>query len=246
MKYSVLRLSAAVVAMSVSGALAGGLVSPIATPEVIVLEPPVAPLGWTGAYVGANIAYAFMGDDRLGVSRNNYIFAEPGKLELSGLNAGLRLGYRSELGGIGRNWLVSGEIAFEGGNIKDSLAADGFEGAVDVNHVLGLRGRAGVLNEARDTWFYGIAGIAQIDYDYSFSGRDGSTGFSSSVEGQTATGYLIGLGVERKLNERLSVTGEWEYANFGKDILGNEPGFPYSTRMTPDYHNIKLGVNYQF
>lgn len=244
MKQSSFYVSFAAALIAGTAANAGGYIAPIVETPVAVVEP-VVPLTWKGAYVGATVGYAFGGDDEVGYSRNDNLFYNSDTLELSGMNAGLRAGYRTQFTGRTRDWVIGGELSYEGGNIEDSFTDGAFEAENSINNVMALRVKTGVLNNAKDTLFYGILGVAQADFDYRIQGVDGSTAFSVDSEGETMTGYIVGLGVERKLNERLSLTGEWEYANFGKETLEVD-GSPYSTEMTPDFHNIKVGLNYQF
>ena len=44
-------------------------------------------------------------------------------------------------------------------------------------------------------------------------------------------------------SDKLSVSGEYEYANFGKETLNFDN---LETEATPKYNNIKIGVNYRF
>lgn len=234
--------SFALVAMTAgSAAYAGGYIAPI-----VEMAPPIveeAP-AWKGAYVGATLGYAFSGDDEVGYARNGNIFATPETLELSGVNAGIRAGYRTQFTGRSREWVIGGELSYEGGNVDDSFDNGTYSAEDNINSVIALRVKTGVLNDAGNTLFYGILGVAQADFDYKIAGVDNGTAFSVTSEGETQTGYIVGLGVERKLNERVSLTGEWEYANFGKETLND--GGTYTTQMTPDFHNIKVGLNYQF
>ena len=55
---------------------------------------------------------------------------------------------------------------------------------------------------------------------------------------------MLGLGVERKLTDRMSVTGEYEYANFGSTDVELAPGVV--SVATPEHSNVKLGLNFSF
>ena len=136
--------------------------------------------------------------------------------------------------------MVGPEIAYVGGDISDDfefdsaplgLADSEFESEVD--SLLGIRLKTGYLVRP-DTLVYGIAGWQQGDFTYSVDGEE---------EGYDADGYVLGLGVERKLTDRMSVTGEYEYANFGStdiEYLGR------TTVATPEHSNVKLGLNFSF
>lgn len=262
MKRSSFYLSLVGALVAGTAATAGGYIAPIVEAPIDIVEP-AAPLTWKGAYVGGTLGYAFGGDDEVGSSYNDSLFASPDTLELSGMNGGLRIGYRTQFTGRTRDWVIGAEFGYEGGNIEDSFSTSevrnvagvpdtqDFTAKSSINSVMALRVKTGVLNQAQNTLFYGILGVAQADIDYSVTGEyDVYKGaadpeiYEIKGDGETMTGYIVGLGVERRLNERLSVTGEWEYANFGKETLKNDYG--YSTEMTPDFHNIKVGLNYQF
>ena len=47
----------------------------------------------------------------------------------------------------------------------------------------------------------------------------------------TATGYVLGAGVEFKINPRLSLKGEYQYTNLGTNDPTNSAGHPFSNFM---------------
>ncbi|MFV0293456.1 MAG: outer membrane protein [Paracoccus sp. (in: a-proteobacteria)] len=240
MNLSVFRLTAVATLMAGSAATAGGYIAPIVEPPVTIVEP-IAPLTWQGGYVGGTVGYGFGGDDVVGVHYQDNFLGDIGKLEASGPSYGLRAGFRGQRTIKDKyQWVFAGELSYEGANIDDEVSSSFGTAAVEVNNILALRLKSGLLNNAGNTWFYGIAGVGRIDYDYGFT--TGST--LVSEEGRTSTGYIVGLGVERKFNEKWSMTGEWEYQNYGKETV--DGGSDYSTETTPDFHTIKIGLNYQF
>lgn len=223
--------------LSVATALAanaGGFVAPVVEPAIApVVE--VAAGDWQGAYAGATLGYAFGGEDRVGLALNGGAVSDYDKLELSGVNAGVRVGYRWQR----NNWVFGPELGFEGGKIEDSFNADGVDASSEIKNVLALRFKTGYAVNP-ETLVYGIVGVARAEVDYSVEGL----GADISDGSLSRTGYVVGLGAERKLTERLSLTGEYEYANFGKETLTDAAG--YSTEATPKYHNVKLGLNFRF
>ena len=60
-----------------------------------------------------------------------------------------------------------------------------------------------------------------------------------------ADGYVVGLGAEKMLSDRMSVTGEYEYSDFGTTEVDVTTGGVY-TNATPSFHNLKVGVNFKF
>ena len=237
----------AAVLLAGSAATAGGYTAPVIEPTIEIIEP-ATPLTWQGAYVGGTLGYAFGGDDEVGIGQGqttHYLTLDD-QLELSGPTYGLRLGFRGQRNINERiDWVFAGELGYEAGGIEDEVSDGTYTGSNEINSVLALRLKSGVLNASKNTWFYGILGYGQVDYDYKVSGTGGAAGtVDINKDGQTATGYIVGLGVERKMNEHLSLTGEWEYHNYGKDHL--EDALGKSTEATPDWHQIKVGLNYQF
>ncbi|SMO99063.1 outer membrane protein [Paracoccus laeviglucosivorans] len=213
----------------------GGYVPPVldAAPIVAVVEAPVG--SWQGGYVGATVGYAFKGDDRFGLSSSasDTLLGDIGEMELKGANAGLRAGYRWQRG----SWVFGPEIGIEGGDIKGDTSGLLLGTALDVeakvNHMIALRFKTGYAVRP-DLLVYGIAGVGRIDIDYDLNGVE---------EGLSKTGYILGLGVEKQINDNWSVTGEYEYANFGNEKV--EFG-DFESKATPKYNNIKVGVNYRF
>lgn len=223
---SSLVAASAVFLLSVPAAYAGGYIAP-----VVDVEPaPVvaAPVGdWQGAYAGITLGYAFGGDDDIGARPPG---VDIGSAELSGANAGLRLGYRWQRD----RWVVGPEIAYVAGDINDSFDFAGGDFESEVDSLLGVRLKTGYLVRP-DTLVYGIAGWQQGDFTYNVSGNE--------IE-YDAEGYVLGLGVERTLTERMSITGEYEFSDFGSTDVEIAPGV--TSVATPKHSNVKVGLNFRF
>lgn len=215
--------------LSVPAAHAGGFTAPVVDAAPLPVVAP-APGDWQGGYAGITLGYAFGGDDDIGVRPPG---VDIGSAELSGANAGLRLGYRWQRD----RWVVGPEVAYVAGDINDSFDfanLGGGEFESEVNDMLGLRLKTGYLVRP-DTLVYGIAGWQEGDFTYNVNGTDFD---------YDADGYVLGLGVERKLTDRMSVTGEYEYANFGSTDVELAPGVV--SVATPEHSNVKLGLNFSF
>lgn len=238
-------LAVAALALSAPAALAGGYTAPVVEPVVVAPVVETAPGAWEGAYVGGTLGYVFKGPDRVGIAdpatgANTAI----GEFDLKGVTYGLRLGYGIQRG----NWVFGPELSFEGGKAKDDFSnADG-SASTKIKHVIALRGKLGYL-VSPDTMVYGMAGpasakISEYNVDSTGSGPAGAP-VTLIEDSFTRSGYVVGLGVEHRFNENWSLTGEYEYANFGKRVL-YDAAEVYSTRATPKYHQVRLGVNYRF
>lgn len=213
---------------------AGGYTPPVVEPTPIapvVIEKPVG--AWQGGYAGLTLGYAFQGKDRVGLTQADDFLGDIGTMKLKGANAGVHVGYRWQKD----RWVFGPELGYEGGNIKGdtSAAIDGVDYSAEtkVKDVLALRFKTG-YSVSPDMLVYGIAGVARAKVDYSLNGVS---------DDYKKTGYIVGLGVEKQINDKWSLTGEYEYANFGKKDL-DFPGV--STEATPKYNNIKVGVNFKF
>lgn len=229
-------LTTALILAAGAAAHAGGYTPPTVEPPVIApIVEEVVPT-WQGGYVGATLGYAFNGDDRVGLDTPLGFF-DLGTVELEGFNAGLRVGYRWQRD----RWVFGPELGFEGGNINNNVDQYGYEAHTKIKNVIALRGKAGYVMD-NDMLVYGTLGVARAKIEYQVHG-DGPLGPADIDDSYSKNGYIVGIGVEKKLNDRLSLTGEYEYANFGKQVL---TAGDVSTRATPDYHNVKVGVNFAF
>ncbi|AGT07352.1 outer membrane protein [Paracoccus aminophilus] len=231
-----LALSAPLALVAGFAANAGGYNAPVVEPVVApVIE--VAPVvgDWQGAYAGVTLGYAFQGKDRVGLNEDGPGgMRDLGELKLKGVNGGVRGGYRWQNG----NWVFGPEVSFEGGNIKNDLATDdGYSASSKIKNVFALRAKVGYAVQP-DLLIYGSAGAARAKVDYTVD-----TPTTTMDTSFNRSGYVVGLGVEKKLTERMSLTGEYEYANFGKETLDTGAGI---TKATPKYNNVRVGLNFQF
>lgn len=245
-------MSALLITMGLAGAsYAGGYTAPTDLETVVLGDrQDDDDEKWKGMYAGASAGYAFGGDDRFGISEQpgEHFSHDIGKFELGGANGGVRMGYRWQRG----RFVFGPEVGVEFGGINDKLSGlvyDTNTGNGDheskLKHAIALRFKTGYAVRD-DVLFYGIAGVIRGKFNY-----NGSEEYSGETSGRASydvdynrTGYVVGLGVEKMINDRLSVTGEWEYANYGKEHLMIFDDI--STEATPDYHNVKLGVNFKF
>ncbi|HEY0214067.1 MAG TPA: outer membrane beta-barrel protein [Paenirhodobacter sp.] len=222
-------------------AQAGGYTTPVVEAPVVAPAPaPVLVGDWQGAYIGATLGYAFAGDDRVALHYQGESTGKLGKFELGGVNGGIRAGYTWQRA----QWVFGPEIAFEGGNVKDDFSNivddESVQGDTKLKNTYALRFKTGYLVNPV-TMIYGIAGVSRAKFDYSVTTPFPEINIDDSF---SRTGYVVGFGVERKLTDNLSLTGEYEYANYGKEHLKNAMGV--ETPATPKFSNVKIGLNYRF
>lgn len=227
-----LFLVSGVALLAAASAHAGGYAAPVVEAEpaapVVATEAPT----WQGAYVGAALGYAFGGDDDIGVNADGGpVDATLGNAELGGPNLSLRAGYRWQR----ENWVVGPELSYTMGDISDEFdygTAGKFESKV--NNTLAVKLKTGYLVRP-DMLVYGIAGWQKGDFTYTNNGTEAD---------YDADGYVVGLGAEKMVNNRMSITGEYEYANFGKTDV--DLGGGVITKATPEFSNVKVGLNFKF
>lgn len=232
-------LTAPLAVLGAFAANAGGYTPPVVETGVVAPVFETAPVGdWAGGYAGLTLGYAFGGEDDVGVNSVGGLGGTPDELKLNGVNGGVHVGYRWQRD----RWVFGPELGYEGGSVEDSFSTDGYDAESKVKNVLALRMKTG-YEVSPGMLVYGIAGVARAKVDYSVEGTGGA-GTIDLNDSYSKTGYIVGLGAEKKLNDRMSVTGEYEFANFGKETL--EDGLGASTNATAKFHNVKLGLNFKF
>jgi outer membrane immunogenic protein len=142
-----------------------------------------------------------------------------------GFDGGLQGGYNADVGGVvvggeaDLSYLGDADVRVNGGNIKE-------------RHRLGLKAKAGV--PMGQTLIYGTTGLAMTNYRDA-NGVTGPDGWKP--------GYIVGVGVEQKLNEKLSAKMEYNYTGTS-DVHSFANGVS-SERDVHD-HTITAGLNYKF
>lgn len=240
MKYGILAAGTLFVATA-TAASAGGYIPPQADTAIVAPVAVVAPMvgNWEGGYAGLSLGYAFGGSDELNLNDSPTY----GKLKMDGVNGEARIGYRWQRD----RWVFGPELSYMGGDIKDSidiydeaLVGAGNVAALEssVRGVAALKMKAGYEVQP-NMLVYGTLGVAQGDFKYEF--LDAETKYS-------AAGAVFGVGVERMVTDRMSVTAEIERNQFKKkDILVSGIGdTEYVTQARPSFNNIKVGLNFRF
>ncbi|SMR83235.1 outer membrane immunogenic protein [Aliiroseovarius halocynthiae] len=223
----------------ISGAAqAGNLQDPTVEAPVEVI-PYEDPHPWQGAYVGATLGYVLPGDDRIGITSRSGAGFGLGNLHIGGKMAGLRAGYRWQLA----QFVFGPELSYEAGPVEDAFVNGNSGAYTELNHAMSLRLKAGSVWKVFNSFVYGTVGFSRAEFDYVVAGNpiQGPVAFNETY---STNGYILGLGFERPISDRLTVTGEYEYTNFGKDELTDS--FGNTTLATPLFHTFKLGVNYNF
>jgi len=178
----------------------------------------VAAPTWTGFYIGVNGGY--------GETANS------GPLAPSGGFGGGQIGYNWQ-GLFGYSpWVIGIEADIQGAGISDS---DDY-GKNSLNWFGTVRGRIGY--SFGPALLYATGGFAYGDVEAKWN-----DGLSVS---ETQTGYVVGGGLEYKVNPAWSVKAEYQYLNLdASDLNGAGPlngNFPYSDRS--EINTFRVGLNY--
>jgi len=219
--------------------------------------------GWTGFYAGLNVGYGCCGDDQMGVrgpvTFGNGWFNE-GQLAPKGIFGGVQLGYNWQRG----NLVYGLEADFQVSGMKRSATslasvADVGSGVVDIfgnNKVQwfgSVRPRVGFL-VSPNTLLYGTGGLGVMNSKYSVFGIDAAGINGLMASNSTKIGWVLGAGIEHKFNANWSAKLEYQYHNYGRKnldasfltALGVSTGERGRTNPTPNFHTVRIGLNYHF
>jgi outer membrane immunogenic protein len=260
----VLTLTLGLFALSAVPALAADI--PMKAPVAVPVMAPA--FNWTGFYIGANGGYAFGGRDSVDIAEtsNGAPFVAgtwPGfgnfrNLQLSGAFAGGQIGYNWQ---VNPNWVIGVEADLQGAGIRATqnvtLAYINAANAITVGSSSNVdwfgtaRGRVGW---AIDRWLvYATGGLAYGNSKYAVTMSD-TLGFTANSNiNTTRLGYVVGGGVEWAFTQNWTAKVEYQYINLGTynvaavEIVGGAAStFAIATQAHPDFHSVRLGINYLF
>lgn len=223
---------------------------------------------WTGAYIGVNIGYGSGSsqDDINGASPSGVFFAANGfidrgafsNVDNKGVLGGGQVGYNYQLG----RSLVGVEADFDGASIAGSTGIVSSAGLLtsterEIDFLSTIRARVGYLASPQ-TLLYVTGGVAFGDTKVALNVRDivsnvacaqfvCSTGSNSDL----SVGYAVGGGFEYKLNEGISLKGEYLYVDLGSrsvtTVDSGAGGYNanFKDRVALDANVFRVGLNYQ-
>ncbi|MGA7325235.1 MAG: outer membrane beta-barrel protein [Rhodomicrobium sp.] len=192
---------------------------------------------WTGSYAGVSAGGG------LSQESNQLAFPGFGGLQPSGGFGGVQLGFNWQ-GGFGFSPLVLGiEADIQVSAIEDEgrdIAGNIFRSRLEDFGT--VRGRMGYAMDCTLFYFTGGFAYGSVKHEASFGGSP------DFIVNTTATGYVLGGGVEYRFNPAVSIKGEYQYINLGK----NEPEDPiagsysaYGGTVRDDaFHTLRVGFNW--
>jgi outer membrane immunogenic protein len=165
----------------------------------------------------------------------------------SGGFAGGQIGYNWQ--GIWRPDLVLGiEADIQGAGIDDQARDLGLLIQSRLDWFGTVRGRIGYAMNS--TLLYATGGFAFGGLDKTDRDDIVPNNFRFS---STATGYVLGGGIEHQISPAWSLKGEYQYLNFGKNDLTDAvfgaitlPNNGGAKLHDDDFHTVRVGLNYHF
>ncbi len=234
-----MKLNSSLMALSfialAAPALAGNP-APAPEPHALGLLTPSTP-DWSGFYVGATGMKANGSYD--GTYRNSgSSFPDDGEGDLDGEGYGLLLGWNGQSGKM----VYGAELSYQKTDITGAEPCPNasWSCGVDIDKVATLRARLGWL-AGQNTLLYGTAGIARAEV----------TGYTESGSGtvypdeKTLNGYVLGLGLEQKITDRINLRG----ALMRYDFSGEDYSVDFTSvieDLQADFTAFELGVIFNF
>jgi outer membrane immunogenic protein len=196
---------------------------------------------WDGFYLGVNGGYAWADTNNAPLFFNGDYQGGLGSLSPEGGFGGGQIGYNVTYGRV----LLGLEADVQAADINDrSFGAVANGGAsTDIDWFGTVRGRAGFVMDR--ALIYVTGGYAWADADMSFRAFGPDSGKISDSE--TLNGYVLGGGIEWALTDKWSTKLEYQYVDLeDTHLTGFVGGNRYDTRIDPDFHTVRLGLNYRF
>lgn len=202
---------------------------------------------WTGFHAGLHAGTGLtsfqMADfSQNGMNPQNYSFGDT-----SGYAAGFQMGYDYQLA---NNVVLGVGGEFSWSNTHKDMVITGIQGGeVDANWFAGVHGRIGYA--IGDILIFGKAGYAVADMDGKYKRARRIAGelvWSEASDSSRFSGWTAGGGIEYALSDKVTVTGEYSFANLthGSFETPELNGVAYRWKGKPRMDQIKLGVNYRF
>ncbi len=174
---------------------------------------------WSGAYIGANAGWSFLGAD----GKNGAYGALDD--DQDGLTAGVHAGYNFM---VAPGFVLGAEADIQYNDLEEKTA--GVELQSDWN--ASVRARAGYAFDR--TLVYGTGGAAF---------KDLTAKAPAGKDEKTVAGYVVGAGVEQAVTDTLTARLEYLYQDFGKQKF-DFGGTSEKTKI--DENLVRAGVSMKF
>jgi outer membrane immunogenic protein len=181
---------------------------------------------WAGLYVGGSGGYGWGNAGKFTVYSGGGTTLSNDFVPQGAMSGG-QFGYNWQEGRI----VLGIEADFQGSDIGGHVTVGGIPARTAFEWFITARARAG-FTPASDTLIYITGGIA--------NGMD-----PSSHDHDVKGGYVLGGGVEYALSPKLSAKVEYQFVNFGKEIIfaGTSP-YTAVLDAAHSYNTARAGINY--
>jgi outer membrane immunogenic protein len=260
-----LAIGISVLALSAAGqANASDLYVPAPAPAGSYKDAPYVPETWTGFYLGINGGYGWSAQDstvraagETQVCTGNVEVCNPQTVTQYGTKSfgtdggfgGGQIGYNYQRGSIvlGVEADIQGSAIDGSGTVNLANVSASATGKNDLDWFGTLRGRLGYAAGGTLVYFTGGFAFGGVTDTLTVKPAQGASSTVSSSS--TNTGYVLGGGVEQKINPSWSVKAEYQYFDLGHDWLYTSAGNPgYQAVATYNaehsYNTVRLGLNY--
>ncbi|WP_235276138.1 outer membrane protein [Methylotenera sp. G11] len=216
---------------------------------------------WAGANVGLSISsydYENKGHgasfDDTSPSALSVWAATNDKKSDNGVGVGIKGGYNWQTDNF--VYGVLADLTYIDAKIKSETPGgihDGFysyKRVDELNWLATVRGKAGI--DLNGFLPYVTAGLAVADVENKHQTITCCPTLYESSDNDTKVGYVIGFGVEKKINENWGVNFDYSYIDLGKDrgnahgVVGSATANPSRVKLENELTLINLGLNYYF
>ena len=195
-----------------------------------------APYNWSGLYGGGFVggAHSIWTNDFF--RNNNHGHAE---LSSDGFAGGFYLGHNWQLN---RNWVygIEADIGWTNASQHNEVF-DNDHTDSEIGMFGSLRGRIGYAVDR--TLFFATAGVAWANIDQNIQ-KGRNAGEQVVWEGQTATGYVVGGGIEYAFDNNWIGRAEYLYSDYGNVTLYNADG--NRAEFKNDMSLLRVGLSHKF
>ncbi len=212
---------------------------------------PAPHLSWTGFYIGANGGYAW---NASGPELYSNLAVGDHSVSPEGGFGGAQLGYNVQ-GFLVPRGVIGIEADIQGGDISGTSKFEHRVAGVLFSSGTGVsktdwfgtvRGRLGYAFDR--TLVYATGGLAYGDVQNSVSFSPGHISYKFN---DTVTGYVVGGGLEHKIDKKWSIKAEYQYINLGEHDLSSPTMRNWSSYADAklgdnDIHTARVGLNYSF
>jgi outer membrane immunogenic protein len=244
-----------------SGASADGYVTPDQPPPPELPPPYVTVFNWTGAYVGANLGFAFT-DTHFDYAATSLPACAAitgvvsdcranGNANSNGLAGGLQAGFNFQSGHF--IWGFEGDVTWRGSSVGKATFVPAF-GAIQQftennDWLITLRPRIGFAYYRAFIYATGGAALSSVSHTVAFQDPSGVLAPLTEHESSTRAGWTLGTGVEYVLASHLTFKGEYLFVDLGNVTVTTPAAggwFATATQFAEREHILHAGLNYKF